>query len=96
MAKLYSTTEKEALLLAFASDGQRLAAFSRTCGVSVITLRNWQRAAHTTEMSGFEAIDRSDIEAWGGFRLSVGRATVECGSLPPAQWVCALIKGLSV
>jgi len=43
-----------------------LAAFSRNCGVSVTTQQNWQRTAQASEISGFEAIDRSDVEAWGG------------------------------
>jgi len=77
MAKRFSLSEKEALLAAFASSGQWLASFSRTCGVSLITLRNWQRDAQITEKSGFGAINLADVEAWGGFRLSVGRATFE-------------------
>lgn len=82
-------------MAAYASSGQRLSAFSRSCGVSAITLRSWQRALELPEVGGFEAIERAGVSALGGFRLSVGRATVECGALPPVEWVSELIKSLS-
>ena len=47
-------------------------------------------------MGGFAAIERSEPEGLGVFRLVIGHATVECGTLPPAQWVSELIKRLSV
>ncbi len=96
MAKRYSSSEKTALLAAYASSGQGLSAYARTCGVSVITLRSWQRAAQEDEMRGFAAIERSEVEGLGVFRLEIGHARVECGTLPPAQWVSELIKRLSV
>ena len=96
MAKRYSNSEKTALLAAYVSSGQRLSAYARICGVSVITLRSWQRAAQEVDMGGFAAIERSEPEGLGVFRLVIGHATVECGTLPPAQWVSELIKRLSV
>lgn len=96
MAKRYSTSEKEALLSAFALSGQRLAAFSRSCGVSAITLRSWQLADKATSAGGFEPIVQSSIDSQCGFRLLVDGVTIECGSLPSAEWVSELIKKLSV
>lgn len=96
MAKRYSISEKATLLAAYASSGQRMSEFSRSCGVSVITLRNWQRSEQAAELNGFEAIERPGIAVFEGFRLVVGCATVECATLPPAQWVSELIKRLGV
>jgi hypothetical protein len=76
MAKRYSNSEKTALLAAYASSGQRLSAYARICGVSVITLRSWQRAAQEVDMGGFAAIERSEPEGLGVFRLVIGHATV--------------------
>ena len=95
MAKRYSKSEKTALLAAYAASRQRLSEYARTCGVSAITLRSWQRAAQEVDMSGFAAIERSELEGLSVFRLVIGHATVECGTLPPAQWVSELLKRLS-
>jgi transposase-like protein len=96
MAKRYSKAEKEALLAAFASSGQRLAAFSRSCGVSAITLRSWLMVGEATTSGGFEPIVPTSIDSQCGFRMLIGGVQVECGSLPTAEWVSELIKRLSV
>jgi len=72
-----------------------MAAFSRSCGVSAITLRSWQQIDGVPEVGGFEAIANVAVDLSLGFRLTVGNATVECGTLPPAQWVSELLKRLS-
>jgi transposase-like protein len=96
MAKRYSASEKAAFLAAYESSGQRLSEFSRSCGVSVITLRHWQQAAQGADLKGFEVIERPGVEQFEGFRLVVGHARVECRTLPPASWVSELIKKLTV
>jgi transposase-like protein len=68
MAKRYSNSDKAALLAVYASSGQWLSACARTCGVSVITLRSWQRASQEGDMGGFSAIERSALEELGVFR----------------------------
>jgi len=67
MAKRYSLTEKHSLLRAYELSGQSLAVFSRSCGVSAVTLRSWQRVAGLPEVGCFVAIERAVVTPCGGF-----------------------------
>ena len=100
MAKRYTESEKRSLLASFSASGQKLAAFSRSAGVSVPTLKAWQAHYGLSSVSAawaapaFVPIEASSPGLESSLQVRVRGIELEFSVLPPATWLGSFVKML--